>query len=257
MTIVDYNFTPPSSAALACGERTADAPRVAYAVAKVAVDFTLAAVLLVLLGPVILLLLAIVRLTSPGPALYSQIRLGRGGRPFRIYKLRTMAYDCERLTGPRWSTAGDPRVTPLGRVLRRCHLDELPQLWNVLRGEMSLIGPRPERPEIVAQLERALPGYRGRLRVRPGISGLAQVLLPPDEDLAGVRRKLAYDLCYIEQIGWWLDARILAATLLKLLGVPAERRRQILCLPVRADDEVTAPEGMSVMEEPSSLVEAF
>jgi len=117
------------------------------------VDVTLALLLASCTWPLLLAAIALVRLTSRGPALYSQTRLGRGGKPFRIYKVRTMAYDCERGSGPRWSTAGDPRVLPVGRLLRRTHLDELPQLWNVLCGEMSLVGPRPERPEFVPQLE--------------------------------------------------------------------------------------------------------
>jgi lipopolysaccharide/colanic/teichoic acid biosynthesis glycosyltransferase len=194
---------------------------------KNTVDFALAVALLICLAPLILFLMALVRLTSAGPALYWQVRLGLNGRSFRIYKLRTMAHECERLTGPRWSTAGDPRVTRLGRVLRRCHLDELPQLWNVLRGEMSLVGPRPERPEIVQELERVVPEYRERITVRPGITGLAQVQLPPDEDVVKVRRKVACDLYYIARMGPWLDVRILAATVLKVAGVPAAWRRSL------------------------------
>src|SRR5438034_8663538 len=107
--------------------------------------------------------------------------------------------------GPTFKIAADPRVTRVGRFLRRYSLDELPQLCNVLRGEMSLIGPRPERPEFVLKLEQSLPRYRERLRVRPGITGFAQVQLPADCDLESVRRKLAYDLYYIESMGPWLD----------------------------------------------------
>ena len=106
------------------------------------------------------------------------MRLGKNGRPFRLHKIRTMRHDCEKATGPRWAVPGDPRITPLGRFLRQTHLDELPQLWNVLRGEMSLVGPRPERPEFVPDLEQAIPHYRDRLLVRPGVTGLAQVQLP-------------------------------------------------------------------------------
>jgi lipopolysaccharide/colanic/teichoic acid biosynthesis glycosyltransferase len=131
-----------------------------------------------------------------------------------------MYHDCERRSGVRWSTAGDPRVTPVGRFLRRTHIDELPQLWNVLKGDMSLVGPRPERPEFVPHLEQCLPGYRERLRVRPGLTGLAQVQLPPDTDLASVRRKLAHDLHYVEQLSFWLDVRILFATIFHVLGLP-------------------------------------
>src|SRR4051794_6104443 len=123
-----------------------------YPVVKETADTVLAAVLLVLTGPLILFLMALVRLTSDGPGLYAQVRMGLGGRHYRIYKIRTMSHNCELKSGPKWSTAGDPRVTGLGRWLRRSHLDELPQLWNVVRGDMSLIGPRPERPEFVQQL---------------------------------------------------------------------------------------------------------
>jgi lipopolysaccharide/colanic/teichoic acid biosynthesis glycosyltransferase len=163
--------------------------------------------------------------------------LGCGGRRFTIYKIRTMTHDCERYTGPRWSVTGDGRATRVGRVLRRLHLDELPQLWNVLRGDMSLVGPRPERPEIAGPLARALPGYGRRLAVRPGLTGLAQVQLPPDEDLAGVARKLALDLDYVRRMGPWLDLRILAATALKLAGVPAGWRVALLALPTPRDGE--------------------
>jgi lipopolysaccharide/colanic/teichoic acid biosynthesis glycosyltransferase len=184
-------------------------------------DFLMALLLFVVSLPVVLVTSALVKLTSPGPAIYRQLRVGRHGRAFVIYKIRTMAHDCERLTGPTWSSAGDPRVTALGRLLRRTHLDELPQLWNVLRGEMSLVGPRPERPEIAAQLERAIPLYRARERVRPGVTGLAQVQLPPDTDLASVRRKLACDLYYIRDVSLWLDLRIVLSTALTVAGVPS------------------------------------
>jgi lipopolysaccharide/colanic/teichoic acid biosynthesis glycosyltransferase len=142
-----------------------------------------------------------------------------------------MYHDCERTSGPRWSTAGDPRVTAFGRFLRKTHLDELPQLWNVLRGEMSLIGPRPERPEFVAELERVIPGYRTRLNVRPGITGLAQVQLPPDEEIEGVSRKVAYDLYYIAHASPQMDLRILVATALKVFGVPFDSIRTMTGLP--------------------------
>ena len=110
-----------------------------------------------------------IRLTSPGPVIYTQSRLGRNAKPYTIYKLRTMTHDCERVSGVRWCVPGDPRVTRVGRLLRRLHIDELPQLVNVLRGDMSLVGPRPERPEIVERLEKHLPSYRERL----GSSGRA------------------------------------------------------------------------------------
>jgi len=175
----------------------------------------------------------LVKFTSPGPALYSQTRLGRRGRPFTLYKLRTMAHDSESLTGPCWSLPGCSRVTELGRWLRATHLDELPQLWNVLRGHMSLIGPRPERPEFVPKLEHAIPHYRKRLQVRPGVTGLAQVQLPPDSDLDSVLIKTAYDLHYIRHIGLLLDMRIVWATGFKVMGVSFGRLRAAFRFPPR------------------------
>lgn len=211
---------------------------------KYIIDLASASLLLAVAWPMIVLLMALVRLTSRGPALYSQVRLGLDGRPFTIYKLRTMFHDCERLTGPRWCATGDSRVTRLGRFLRVSHLDELPQLWNVLRGEMSLVGPRPERPEFVRQLERVIPNYRERLRVLPGITGLAQIQLPPDEDVSGVSDKVAYDVYYVHRSNAWLDLRIVAGTGMKVLGVPFQTIRTMLQLPSldSATGFVRAPE---------------
>jgi lipopolysaccharide/colanic/teichoic acid biosynthesis glycosyltransferase len=183
-----------------------------YATCKRIIDVAGALVLLVVAVPVIALAALLVRLTSRGPAFYSQTRVGRGGRPFTIYKIRSMVHNAEKVSGAQWCRPGDKRVMPIGKLLRRTHLDELPQLWNILKGEMSLIGPRPERPEFVPQLEAALPRYRERLLVLPGVSGLAQVHLGPDTDLASVERKLAYDLYYIKNQGLWTDLRILVAT---------------------------------------------
>jgi lipopolysaccharide/colanic/teichoic acid biosynthesis glycosyltransferase len=202
-----------------------------YPACKAAADFAFALALAVFAAPVVALCAALVKLTSRGPAFYTQSRVGRGGRPFTIYKLRTMVHNCESLTGPRWSLPGDPRVTPVGWFLRVSHLDELPQLLNVLKGEMSLIGPRPERPEFVPELERAVPAYRQRLAVRPGVTGLAQVQLPADTDVNSVRRKLAYDLYYIERLGPWLDLRLLVSTGLYALGVPYGRLARLMRLP--------------------------
>jgi lipopolysaccharide/colanic/teichoic acid biosynthesis glycosyltransferase len=128
-----------------------------YLPSKAAVEISLALALLLAAGPVMLLAAVLVRLTSRGPAFYSQTRLGRHGQPYTIYKLRTMYHECEKHSGPRWSPVGDTRITPLGRFLRRTHIDELPQLWNVLRRDMSLIGPRPERPEFIPRLAAAIP----------------------------------------------------------------------------------------------------
>jgi lipopolysaccharide/colanic/teichoic acid biosynthesis glycosyltransferase len=186
---------------------------------KMAVEWVFALALLFVIGPVILLAALTVKLTSRGPAFYSQTRLGRGGKPFRIHKIRTMTDGCERATGAVWSRSNDPRITPVGRFLRKTHLDELPQLINVLRGEMSIVGPRPERPEFIPSLG-TIPHYGDRLAVRPGVTGLAQVQLPADTDLASVRRKLAYDLYYVRHIDLWLDARLIACTVVHCVGVP-------------------------------------
>ena len=210
-----------------------------YLPLKYGSDFVLALLLTVIALPVVALAALAVRLTSRGPAFYTQVRVGRGGRPFTIYKLRSMIHNCESLTGPRWSMPGDPRVTPVGWVLRKMHLDELPQLLNVLRGEMSLIGPRPERPEFMPELEREVPGYKQRLTVRPGVTGLAQVQLPPDTDVDSVRRKLAHDLFYIENVGPWLDVRLLLCTAFYALGVPFHVLSRVLRLPVSGAIEKT------------------
>ena len=132
-----------------------------------------------------------------------------------------MVQNAEHRTGAVWCKANDARVTPLGRILRKLHLDEFPQLFNVIKGEMSLVGPRPERPKFVEVLAKAIPGYRRRLAVAPGITGLAQLNLPPDSDLDSVRRKLMLDIEYIEHAGLLLDMRLLAATLLRLTRVPS------------------------------------
>jgi lipopolysaccharide/colanic/teichoic acid biosynthesis glycosyltransferase len=194
---------------------------------KHALEWAAAGVLLVASLPVVLLAAALVKLTSRGPAFYLQKRVGLDGRVFTIYKVRTMADNCEADTGPQWSPPGDPRITPVGRLLRALHLDELPQLWNVIRGDMNLIGPRPERPEIVRVLRKKIDDYEHRLGVLPGITGLAQVQLSADTDLQSVRRKLALDLAYLEQLGPWLDARILFATLLKMFGTPKSLIRRL------------------------------
>jgi lipopolysaccharide/colanic/teichoic acid biosynthesis glycosyltransferase len=170
--------------------------------------------------PMIGLLVLAVRCTSRGPGIYRQTRVGRHGRRFKLYKIRTMRHNAEGGAGAQWTQVGDPRITPLGRVLRKVHLDELPQLWNVLKGEMALIGPRPERPEFVRVLSKEIPGYAERHTVRPGVTGLAQINLPPDIDLLSVRRKVVLDLEYIRHAGPLLDLRIFAATFVRLLGLP-------------------------------------
>jgi lipopolysaccharide/colanic/teichoic acid biosynthesis glycosyltransferase len=198
---------------------------------KAILEFVMALGLLILVSPLLLVAALLVKLTSRGPVIYSQTRLGLNGRPFSLFKIRTMIHDCESLTGARWSIPGDPRITPIGHWLRRTHLDELPQLWNVLRGEMSLVGPRPERPEFVPGLERAIPPYRLRLLVRPGLTGLAQVQLPADTDLTSVRRKLLYDLYYVRHHGVWLDLRLLVITAIAVFRMPSPWMLRTLRIP--------------------------
>jgi lipopolysaccharide/colanic/teichoic acid biosynthesis glycosyltransferase len=208
-----------------------------YPLCRAVAGFVAALVLLVVSAPVVLLAAVVVRLTSRGRAFYSQSRLGRFGRVYTIYKIRSMYQDCEKQSGPCWATKRDPRITPVGRFLRASHIDELPQLINVLKGEMSLIGPRPERPEFFPKLESAIPRYRERLRVRPGVTGFAQVQLPADTDLESVRRKLSYDLYYIDAMNPWLDLCILLCTTLKMVGIPFSVLRRLFAMPSSVDVE--------------------
>jgi len=189
-----------------------------FPMAKGVLDYVAAAILLVLIGPVLLLLALLVKLTSRGPAFYCQIRVGKDGRLFRMLKLRSMYEDSEDQTGPVWAKRDDPRITPLGRFMRKTHLDELPQLLNVLGGEMSLVGPRPERPAFVEQLCGHYRHYRRRMSVKPGITGLAQVRQPYDVSLTGVKRKLALDILYIRKMCWMVELTILWGTLGRLTG---------------------------------------
>jgi lipopolysaccharide/colanic/teichoic acid biosynthesis glycosyltransferase len=222
-----------------------------YARCKIVADFIFALLLTIPALPIVLLSALVVKLTSRGPAFYTQTRVGKNGVRFEILKIRTMIHNCESLTGPRWSMPGDPRITPVGWFLRATHLDELPQLLNVLRGEMSLIGPRPERPEFVPELERAFPVYRQRLNVRPGVTGLAQVQLPPDSDLESVRRKLAHDLYYIRHLSPWLDLRLLACTAFYAIGVPFHFLARTLRVPASSEIERNTRDLVPEAPEPA------
>jgi lipopolysaccharide/colanic/teichoic acid biosynthesis glycosyltransferase len=224
-----------------------------YEAIKPWLEFPLALLMLAISTPVILVSMLLVKLTSHGSSLYTQKRVGLNGKRFTIYKIRTMYIDSERDGVARWCLPGDPRVTPIGWILRKCHIDELPQLINVLIGDMSLIGPRPERPELVPQLERALPDYRKRLSVRPGITGLAQVQQPPDENLYTVRRKLSFDLCYVERMSLWLDVRLILATGLKCLGFSFVAISRILDLP-DPNGDLESEFAMSKSDRARSLV---
>ena len=202
-----------------------------YLWVKSAIDFVLAVVLLAVLGPIILAAAAIIKLTSKGPAFYVQKRLGKNGTVFTMVKLRTMVHDAESGTGPVWAKLDDPRVTRVGNFLRKTQIDEFPQLINVLFGQMSLIGPRPERPEIANRLQLDIPDYSQRVQVRPGITGLAQLSLPADTDLESVRRKLVQDLYYVRNISLRLDLRIFAFTAIYFVGAIARFFWSMISLP--------------------------
>jgi lipopolysaccharide/colanic/teichoic acid biosynthesis glycosyltransferase len=154
-----------------------------------------------------------VKIDSPGPMLYRQQRVGQFGRPFTLFKFRSMAADAEAGGDPLWAQRHDPRVTRVGRFIRGTRIDELPQLVNVLRGEMSLVGPRPERPHFVEQLDRAIPFYRQRAYVKPGVTGWAQINFPYGASVEDAREKLSYDLYYVKHRSVLLDAFILLATI--------------------------------------------
>lgn len=181
-------------------------------------DLMLAAVLLVVLSPLMVLVAVAIKLDSPGPIFYSQMRSGLQGKPFRVYKYRSMYQDAEK-RGAQWADKHDPRITRVGRWLRLLRIDELPQIWNVLWGEMSLIGPRPERPEFDVKLKEAIPYYEVRYLVKPGITGWAQVMYPYGASIEDAYEKLAYDLYYIKNYSIWLDMAIAFKTIrVVLLG---------------------------------------
>jgi lipopolysaccharide/colanic/teichoic acid biosynthesis glycosyltransferase len=189
-------------------------------------DRTMAAVLLIPGLPIIGLCIALVRLTSKGPGLYRQTRVGKGRRIFYMYKIRTMRVDAEDGTGPVWTKTNDNRITRVGQILRKTHLDEFPQLLNVIKGEMSLIGPRPERPEFVVVLAEEVPNYLDRIAVKPGITGLAQINLDPDVDIESVCRKLVLDTEYIKKATLLFDMRVLLTTILYIFGCNADWTKQ-------------------------------
>jgi lipopolysaccharide/colanic/teichoic acid biosynthesis glycosyltransferase len=202
----------------------------AHEVARQVLNIAAALVGLVLAAPIMVIVAWAVKLTSPGPIIYSQVRVGQdrrrrfgkrgdkrrandiGGRPFRIYKFRTMRADAEKHSGAVWARQNDPRLTPIGGLLRKYRLDELPQLFNVLMGDMNIVGPRPERPSIFQELSQNIPQYGSRQQVKPGITGLAQVSQQYDQCLDDVRNKLKYDLEYVRRYGLLEDFRIMART---------------------------------------------
>jgi exopolysaccharide biosynthesis polyprenyl glycosylphosphotransferase len=180
-------------------------------------DVLISTLLLIFLLPLLLLVAAAIKLDSSGKIFYSQLRTGQNGKPFKVYKFRSMYEDAEK-GGVKWAAVGDSRITRIGYWLRILRIDELPQLWNVLRGEMSLIGPRPERPEFDAKLKEAIPYYDLRYLIKPGISGWAQVLYRYGASVEDSYEKLAYDLYYIKNYSLWLDLVIFFKTIAVVLG---------------------------------------
>jgi len=197
------------------GEVTGGQASLTYRLVARLIDWSLGLVggaLLLFVGP---LLAVLIKLDSPGPIFYRQVRLGRGGVPFELLKFRSMVTDAEEEMGAQWAAKSDPRVTRVGRLLRRTRLDELPQVINVLRGDIHLIGPRPERPEFITRLEQEIPFYRARLAVKPGLTGWAQVRYRYGNTVEDALIKLEYDLYYIKNRSVLLDLSIL----LKTVGV--------------------------------------
>ncbi len=183
---------------------------------KELMDLIGGAIAMIVFLPVMLVCAVMIKLSDPaGPVLYRQVRVGYEGRLFTIYKLRSMYVDAESRGGAQWAGEDDPRVIPLCRWMRKSHVDELPQLFNILKGEMSLVGPRPERPELFEDLTSYLPRYEERLTVKPGLTGLAQIYNGYDTDMESVRRKLEYDLQYIENMNLGLEVKLLFATVAK------------------------------------------
>ena len=180
-------------------------------------DILISMTVLVVMLPVIIVISILIKLTSNGPAIYSQERVGKKGKPFTMYKFRTMRVDAEAETGPTWARENDPRTTKVGAWLRKTRIDEIPQFYNVLKGEMSLVGPRPERPYFVSRFKDEIPMYTRRLRVRPGITGWAQVKWKYDSSLDDVKEKTKYDLFYVENMSLRMDFKILINTIFSMV----------------------------------------
>src|SRR5213075_1807984 len=166
--------------------------------------------------PVAGLAMILIRLESPGPVLYKQERVGKNGKPFTVMKFRSMRVDAEK-EGPVWATSGDDRATRVGRVIRKIRVDEIPQFWNILRGEMNFVGPRPERPHFVSQLSDEISYYEQRHLIAPGLTGWAQIKYPYGASIEDARQKLQYDLYYIKNQSLVLDAIILFETVKTIL----------------------------------------
>lgn len=183
-----------------------------FETAKEIFDIVAGMIAFIVFLPVMAMCALLIKVSSRGPVFYKQVRLGRDGVPFTMFKFRTMHVDSEVSSGAVWAQQKDPRVIPACRWMRISHVDELPQLLNVIKGDMSLIGPRPERPEILDDLERTYPHVRKRLTVRPGITGLAQLRNGYDTSVEGFEKKLSADLEYIRNRNWAMELWIILAT---------------------------------------------
>ena len=180
-------------------------------------DFLLASISLLLVSPLMLLIYIMVRCEDGGPAIFKQERIGRFGRPFNIYKFRSMTVDAEK-NGPQLcSHKKDERLTRIGKFLRKHHLDELPQLWNVICGDMSFIGPRPERKFYIDQIMKRDPRYKNLYQIRPGVTSYATLYNGYTDTMEKMLRRLDMDLYYLEHRSWWFDARILGKTFIKII----------------------------------------
>lgn len=180
-------------------------------------DIVLSFILILFSSPVLLITAIAIKLESKGPIFYKQERSGLNGKVFKIYKFRSMVQDAEKKTGPVWSIKDDPRITNVGKFIRRVRIDEIPQTINILKGDMSFVGPRPERPFFVEKLSKEIPLYKRRLKVRPGVTGWAQVKHKYDENIEDVKLKLRYDLFYIENISLRMDFKIIFRTVFVVL----------------------------------------
>ena len=183
-----------------------------YLIVKRSMDIFVGIVGLLLLSPLFFIVAVLIKIDSRGPIFFTQKRVGKDGKLFKMYKFRTMVADAERKTGPVWAVKNDPRLTFLGRFLRNSKIDEFPQFINIIKGEMTMVGPRPERPFFVSYFIRNIPGYARRLEVLPGLTGLAQLKNGYDRDAVDVIKKLIFDVTYIKQMSLSTDLRLLAET---------------------------------------------
>lgn len=181
------------------------------------VDLLVSCIVLIILSPLFFMIALAIKITSRGGVIYTQKRVGFEENTFQMYKFRSMISDAEKGLGPVWAAENDPRATSVGSILRNSGLDELPQLVNVLKGEMSLVGPRPERPYFVQKFKKDIPSYKKIFNIKPGITGWAQINWKYDDSLKGVIEKTKYDIYYVENMSLKLDLKILYSTLISLL----------------------------------------